>query len=340
MADTKTTALTAMTTPVGTDLIYVVDDPGGTPASQKVTFANSWTNYYKGVADALYQPLDSDLTAIAALTTTTYGRALLTQADEAALLATINLEIGTDVQAHDAGLDSIAGLTTAANKGIYTTASDTYATYDLTAAGLALLDDADASAQRTTLGLAIGSDVQAYDAGLASIAGLTTAANKGIYTTDSDTYATYDLTSAGRALLDDADASAQRTTLGLAIGTDVLAYDADVLFADVGDNFTAGYTSDSYSRGTISSGTVTPAPTTSEENFQHYTNNGAHTLAPPASPCSVVIEITNGASAGAITTSGFTSVGGDSLTTTEGHIFIAYITKVNASSSLYIEAMQ
>lgn len=340
MADTKTTALTAMTTPVGTDLIYVVDDPGGTPASQKLTFANAWTNYYKVQADTLYQPLDGDLTSIAALTTTAYGRALLTQADEAALKATINLEIGVDVQAYDAGLASIAGLTTAADTGIYTTALDTYSTFSLTSAGRALLDDATAADQRTTLGLAIGTNVQAYDAGLASIAGLTTSANQGIYTTGSDTYATFSLTAAGRALLDDADASAQRTTLGLAIGTDVLAYDADVLFADVGDTLTAGYISDSYSRGTISSGTVTPAPATGQENFQHYTNNGAHTLAPPASPCSVVIEITNGASAGAITTSGFTSVGGDSLTTTNGHIFIAYITKANVSSSLYIEAMQ
>jgi len=72
-----------------------------------------------------------------------------------------------------------------------------------------------ASAARTNLGLAIGTNVQAYDAGLQSISGLTTTADQMIYTTSSDTYATTSLTSAGRALLDDADASAQRTTLGL-----------------------------------------------------------------------------------------------------------------------------
>ena len=235
---------------------------------------------------------------------TAAGRALIDDASASDQRTTLGLAIGTNVQAYDAGLQSIAGLTTASGQFIYTTAPDTYATTTLTAAGRNLLDDADAAAQRTTLGLgtiaiqaanavaitggsvvvsgltstisslgtvsiangsatlsgltssvsslgtatitggsitgitdlavadggtgastaanartnlglAIGTDVQAYDAGLQSISSLTTVPDQYLYTTAADVYTPGTITAAGRALLDDVDAATQRTTLGL-----------------------------------------------------------------------------------------------------------------------------
>lgn len=81
------------------------------------------------------------------------------------------------VQASSPALTSIAALATAADKGIYTTAANTYATFDLTAAGRALLDDADAAAQRVTLGL--GELATAADVSLAQL-------NAGVYASQAE----------------------------------------------------------------------------------------------------------------------------------------------------------
>jgi hypothetical protein len=237
---------------------------GGTGASNA---ADARTNLGVAIGSDV-QAYDAQLDDIAALAVTDgniiVGDGSNWVAESGATARTsLGLAIGTDVQAYDAELAAIAGLTSAADKGIQFTGSGTAATYDLTAAGKALLDDANAAAQRTTmgvaigsdvqawdaqlddiaaltptdsniivgdgsnwvaesgatartsLGLAIGTDVQAYDAELAAIAGLTSAADKGIQFTGSGTAATYDLTAAGKALLDDANAAAQLVTLGL-----------------------------------------------------------------------------------------------------------------------------
>lgn len=79
--------------------------------------------YINSVASGM-QPLDSDLTAIAALATTSFGRGLLVLANAAALRSAAGLIIGTDVQAQDSDLSAIAALaTTSFGRGLLTLAS-------------------------------------------------------------------------------------------------------------------------------------------------------------------------------------------------------------------------
>ncbi len=70
-----------------------------------------------------------------------------------------------------------------------------------------------------------------------------------------------------------------------------------------------------------------------------YTNGGAHTLAPSANVGSILLDITNNASAGAITTSGFTKVVG-AFATTNALKYRCHISIGNAGSLLTIQALQ
>ena len=140
-----------------------------------------------GITDA--QPLDSDLTSIAALTTTPFGRSLLTQADAAATRTTI----GAGTSSFDGAYASLTGIpstfTPAAHNQAWstiTTTPTTLAGYGITDAqpldsdltsiaaltttpfGRSLLTQADAAATRTT----IGAGTSSFDGAYASLTGI------------------------------------------------------------------------------------------------------------------------------------------------------------------------
>jgi hypothetical protein len=54
----------------------------------------------------------------------------------------------------------------------------------------------------------------------------------------------------------------------------------------------------------------------------------------------MIIDITNGASAGTITTSGFTKVGGEAFTTTNTNKFRCTLTVTPVASTLVVMALQ
>lgn len=188
-------------------------------------------------ADKLPYFTGSGTAALADLTT--YARTILDDADAPTTRATIGLgsmsiqdKTAVEVTGGSINGTSIGG--TVKSSGDFTTVTATTA-IAVTSGGTG---SGTASGARTNLGLAIGTDVQAYDAELAAIAGLTSAADKVPYFTGSGTAAVADFSSFGRTLVDDADAATARTTLGLTIGTNVQAYDADL--AALAANSTAG----------------------------------------------------------------------------------------------------
>lgn len=231
------------------DLLDFLDDDAFTADSAvAVASQQSIKAYVDGLAVGTHQPLDATLTSIAALGTagdklayttaldvwaetplTAFGRSILDDANEAAFKATVNLEAGVDFQAFDAGLTDLAGLavtdgnfavgnganwvaesgaTARSSLGLGTADSPQFTGIEVGAAADTTVTRASAGnlnvegnlvyraggtdvpvtdggtgsstagGARTNLGVVIGTDVQAQDAELAALAGLTSAANK------------------------------------------------------------------------------------------------------------------------------------------------------------------
>ena len=99
-----------------------------------------------------------------------------------------------------------------------------------------------------------------------------------------------------------------------------------------------GFSATTFDLGTNASGTETLDE--ANGNFQKGVNGGAHTLAPQSNDSTIVVQYTNNASAGTITVSGYDTVGGDSLTTTNGHDFFLFSTVIGSFQNLTVVALQ
>jgi len=148
----------------------------------------------------------------------------------------------------DASLTALALVETAGDKLIYATDVDTFATTDFTAKARELLDDATFADMRTTLGLAIGTNVQAQNVtlqGIADIGGVAT--GKTIYTKTVGDNVVWDVatfTDYAKGLLGNGSEATVKSYLNLEIGTDVQAYNARLAdisaLAPTADNFIVG----------------------------------------------------------------------------------------------------
>ena len=135
-------------------------------------------------------------------------------------------------------------------------------------------------------------------------------------------------------------------SLGVATATTIngvtvpSATDTTALLGKASQALSGGFLITDGNDGTKSSGTYTPVCGAGQQRY--ITNGGAFTLAAPAASSNCYVQITNNGSAGAVTFSGFT-VGtntGAALDTTNGHLFLVSIVRLNGTSMYSIFAYQ
>lgn len=172
-------------------------------------------------AQAASQPLDTDLTNIAALGTTTFGRNLLTMADGTALAGQIPAPSTTvaGLVAFSTNAQALAGTATTVAMTPASTEARINALINAAPGALDTLgeiatqlanDESAVTALTTTV-----AGKQPLHGNLTALAGLSLITDRLPYANGTGTLALATFTAAGRALIDDVDAPAQRTTLGL-----------------------------------------------------------------------------------------------------------------------------
>ena len=158
--------------------------------------------------------------ASAASTSATSASGSIALAAAQVVLGTAQTALATTQANSSAASASASAASLASFNGIYYGSSGTAPTTSIAAGDIYFNSSSNQlqvyNGSSWQAGVTDTSGLQSVDAGLTSISGLTTSGDQMLYLTGSDTYALSTLSAAGRAILDDADAEAQRTTLAAA----------------------------------------------------------------------------------------------------------------------------